>query len=150
MNEITLGEKIKRRRKERKLSQIALAKLAGVSSPWITKIERGSLPSLPVVLNIVRALEDPEEEYVTLFREAKSKKELDLAKKRQLVYHSPLSGDDIEEIVNINKLFEEEVIKKRRLEEIGLAAAGPVRLDIKTKIEILKQLKILKSKKPKR
>lgn len=99
MNEITLGEKIKKRRKERKLSQIALAKLAGVSSPWITKIERGSLPSSPVLLNIVRALEDPEEEYVTIFNEAKSKKERDQAKIRRLVYHSPLNADVIEKLL---------------------------------------------------
>jgi transcriptional regulator with XRE-family HTH domain len=59
-----LGDKIRRIREERKLSQEKLAELAGVSSITVYKIETGreQTPKLRVILQLSRALNVPLEE----------------------------------------------------------------------------------------
>lgn len=51
------GEVIRRFRKERELSQEALAERAGIAADYLGFIERGeNVPTLPVILKIARAL----------------------------------------------------------------------------------------------
>ncbi|GAH48082.1 unnamed protein product, partial [marine sediment metagenome] len=55
MKIMTFAKRVRQRRKKLRLSQIELAKMAKVSPTWITKIEGGSIPSIPIVLNIAKA-----------------------------------------------------------------------------------------------
>lgn len=96
---MTFAKRVRQRRKKLRLSQIELAKMAKVSPTWITKIEGGSIPSIPIVLNIAKALKEDEEEFIKLVNEEKLKKDREMAKKRELIYHSPLSADEIEKIL---------------------------------------------------
>ncbi len=73
--------------------------MAKVSPTWITKIEGGSIPSIPIVLNIAKVLKEDEEEYIKIVNEEKLKKDREMAKKGELIYHSPLSADEIEKIL---------------------------------------------------
>jgi len=65
----------------------------------MTKIEGGSIPSIPIVLNIAKELKEDEEEYIKIVNEEKLKKDREMAKKRELIYHFPLSADEIEKIL---------------------------------------------------
>ncbi len=52
-----LGKKIKKLRLERSLSQIALAKRAGVSQPYIVALEKGrENPTLHTLMKLAKAL----------------------------------------------------------------------------------------------
>jgi len=49
MNLLDLGEKIKKLRKERKISQERLAKLAGISRATLSKLENGYIANISIV-----------------------------------------------------------------------------------------------------
>ena len=148
-----IPQRIKKKREKDKLKRIDLAKLAGIDVSWISRIERGqAIPSVSVAIRIARALKDKEEDYKNWAIEARLKKDEERSKKRSLIYHSPLSADEIEVTLKkredeINKLWEEEVINKNLLERLNIAAAGPVKLDFKAKESILKQLGLLEKDK---
>jgi transcriptional regulator with XRE-family HTH domain len=58
----SLAAMVRRLRKEADLSQQALARAAGISRPWLARIEKGEgHPSTKVVLDIARALDVPAE-----------------------------------------------------------------------------------------
>ena len=63
------GDMIRRMRKERDLSQEALAERAGIAADYLGFIERGeNVPTLTIILKIAKALKVPPAE---LFRDFK-------------------------------------------------------------------------------
>jgi len=60
---LTFGERLRRIRKMRNMSQTDLAKSVGVDPTFISKLELGQrLPSLPVLLKLSRVLDIPIDE----------------------------------------------------------------------------------------
>ena len=56
-NIMTLGNKIKKRRKELGLSQTELAEMTNISQPGISRLENGRyVPSSPVIVVLAKAL----------------------------------------------------------------------------------------------
>jgi len=73
-----LGEALRKRRKERHASLETVARAAGISGPYLLKLERGSVfsPSPRVLSRVARALDLP---YLGLMEEAGYLDEEDLA-----------------------------------------------------------------------
>ena len=117
-----LYELIRVRRKEKKLTQQELANLAGVSSTWITKIEDGHLPSLPVLIAIAEALGDNKKKYVDLFNEQISAKSQYYQMMRRLFYHPSSTIEELEAQLELaeeilNKIKNEIAKKKEQIKK---------------------------------
>lgn len=57
MNYVLMGQRIKQARKQKRLTQIELAELAGVSASFLGHIERGSrVASIETLCGLCRAL----------------------------------------------------------------------------------------------
>lgn len=124
----TLAELIRLKRKAKGLTQQQLAERAGVSPTWITKIEKGALPSTFIISSIALALDDDDEIYRNLLKQQKEKKDHEQAKKRYLVYHMPI--DLVEDAVIrkeaktvfktiLEKMFINKPKTKRELEKLN-------------------------------
>lgn len=72
MSRVDLGDEIRRRRKERKLRQSDLAKLAAVATTNVGKIEKGTPVSPTTMRAVARALELPAEMLAPYLSEAET------------------------------------------------------------------------------
>jgi transcriptional regulator with XRE-family HTH domain len=102
------GELVKNKRKKLELSLRELGKLSGVDPGWISKIENGEIPSPIIAIKLARALEEDENIFRDYVINSKLTKRKDFDKKRHVVYHSPLSADDIE------RILQKEIDRRRR------------------------------------
>lgn len=94
-----LGEIVKNKRKELNLSLRKLGEKAGVDPGWIAKIEKGELPSPIIAIKLARALSEDEDKFRDWVIKEKLDKRSEFDKKRELIYHSPLSAEEIEKIL---------------------------------------------------
>ncbi len=104
------GEKLKRLRKERKITQRDLADRIGVDFTYISKMETGKLdnfPSLEIIKKISIILETNEEELILLakkipdsLRETIIEDDLAAAFLRKVPYLSSEQRDQIKDLIN--------------------------------------------------
>lgn len=111
---ITIGEKIKTLRKERKLTQKELAHKIGVTAPTVTKYENGQLePNIEVLNRIANTFNMP---ISALIEDNNSKKELYIGPKllnlRESFSNEEITSDKIDALTECIILA---VIKKYKL-----------------------------------
>ena len=97
----TFGNKIRKLRESIPLTRQELSSQIHIDVSWISRIESNlAVPSITIATRLAQALRANEEEFKNWALEDKLKKEKEKQKKRDLVYHSPLSADDIEMILH--------------------------------------------------
>ena len=131
---MTIGERIRKYRKENEITQAKLAQLSGRSKSSIEKYEHGSvIPSIDAIKSIAKALNleidcliDFKEPLYTqvnsieTINEEKIKKGLDIDNLAiNLELHKHLSGEELEQIYHNLMIRECDIIQKKCDEEIN-------------------------------
>lgn len=71
---MTLGERIKQKRKEKGLTQLLLAKIIGVHQPRINHWESGTIPALKHMPKLIETLKIPKMEFIRAYVSYQEKK----------------------------------------------------------------------------
>ena len=124
-NKAILGEKITEIRKNKGLSQNALAKLAGISQSGLSAVEHGhSSPSFEMLEKILKALEIPISEFISLVTENMSPSEGQIVVNYKVGSFVIQRGDDFDDSIKKMKFparyFNDKTYEKRITEMFTL------------------------------